>query len=94
MAMRKRFVRTLGIAAAVVLTVVACGAAPAGSAAPETCGRPSNPCAGDYKAPLNQSEPVGEGFGVVHVRVDGRDVPCVIYSGYRETSISCDWSPR
>lgn len=30
-------------------------------------------------------------YKVVHVRVDGRGVTCVVYDGYKEGGISCDW---
>jgi hypothetical protein len=78
--------RIIGIAAAVVLTVVACGASPAGSA-PDPC-RPSAPCGGDYQHPEF-------GYSVAHINVDGRQVPCVVLKIHiNSASLSCDWSPR
>ncbi len=33
-------------------------------------------------------------YEVIHVDVDGRDVPCVIWDGYQSGAISCDWTAK
>lgn len=89
--MRARITRALGVAAAVALTVMACGSGPAGATDPRCT--PEKPCTGEFDLTIVDSR----GWYVKHVQVDGRDVPCVVLFPQRDirgTSMSCDWSPR
>lgn len=79
--MKTRLARALGIAAAVILTGVACGSSPAGAG--NACPA-SKPCTGDTTG----------SYSVTHVQVDGRTVPCIVWEGTSKGGISCDWSPR
>lgn len=89
--MKRRLVRIVGVAAAVVLTVVACGDSPAGSA-PEPHCTVEQPCTGDPRVVVVD----GDGWFVKHVTVDGRMVTCVVLlgAGHDAIAMSCDWSPR
>lgn len=42
------------------------------------------------------SEPSGPGatdgsYEVIHVDIDGRSVPCVVWDGYNTGGITCNW---
>lgn len=33
-------------------------------------------------------------YEVIHVDVDGRKVPCVVWDGYKAGGITCDWNAK
>ena len=55
-------------------------------ASTEDVGTPDNPSTSFYEDK--------EEIKVVHVDVDGRQVPCVIWYSYDEGGISCDFAAR
>jgi hypothetical protein len=87
--MSGRLTRALGVAAAVVLTVVACGESPAGAE--------QSPCPATKPCERNPLPTGDDRWYVQHATVDGRDVLCLIYmqrDNVHSMSLSCDWSPR
>jgi hypothetical protein len=34
----------------------------------------------------------GQEFTIVRLKVDGREVPCIVYSAPRQGGLSCDWN--
>ncbi len=44
-------------------------------------------------SPSEQGNTSGN-YEVIHVEVDGRQIPCVIWDGLEAGAITCDWAAR
>lgn len=75
---RKSLLATVALTAAGVLLLSGCAKVPS-----------------EYEdnGPVNYSTTVGNDLTSSIVRLpDGREVVCVVYNGYREGGVSCDWA--